>query len=194
MRHSSLELNWHLPVLDEEALQLKRYLVKDFDQNDISTEGLTFTVKTSPLIIFTSIIIEQKQSWKFAAAYDLIPTYNILYAKDFNPNTREYIFYAKDVVKEDLAPLLMELSKLYYEQLEYNSEPIPVDKPSPEPMKTEVHQCINCMTVYDVQYGDPEAGFKAGTLFSDLPEGYTCSLCESSKDDLQLVEVKREVV
>ena len=27
LRHSALELNWHLPVLDEEALELKNYLV-----------------------------------------------------------------------------------------------------------------------------------------------------------------------
>ncbi|MDQ3393192.1 MAG: rubredoxin [Bacteroidota bacterium] len=194
MRHSSLELNWHLPVLDEEALQLKRYLVKNFDQNDISTEGLTFTVKTSPLIPFTSIIIEQKQISKFAAAYDLIPTYNVLFAKDFNPNTRKYINYAKDVVQEDLAPLLMELSKLYYEQLDYHAEVIPVDKPGTEPFTMEVHQCGHCMTVYDAKFGEPEAGIEVGTLFADLPDAYICSLCEASKDDFQLVTLKREAV
>ena len=38
-RHSSLELNWHLPVIDDEALSLKRFLVNDLDQQDISTTG-----------------------------------------------------------------------------------------------------------------------------------------------------------
>src|SRR3546814_18020803 len=40
MRHSSLELNWHLPVLDEEPMDLKRFLVRELDQQDISTHGL----------------------------------------------------------------------------------------------------------------------------------------------------------
>lgn len=189
MRHSSLELNWHLPVLDEEALQLKRYLVKNFDQNDISTEGLTFTVKTLKLMPFTSIIIEQKQVSKFAASYDLIPTYNVCYAKDFNPNTREYITYAKDVGKEDLAPLLMELSKLYYEQLNYHSEPTIAGKPTTSPKSRQVHQCKHCQTVYDARYGDPTVGIEVGTLFNKLPENYVCSLCDASKEDFEIVEV-----
>ena len=46
-RHSSLELNWHLPVIDREALELKRFLVRELDQQDISTHGLTFTIKTN---------------------------------------------------------------------------------------------------------------------------------------------------
>ena len=42
IRHSQLEMNWHLPVDDLEALELKKFLVLSFDQNDISTYGLTF--------------------------------------------------------------------------------------------------------------------------------------------------------
>ena len=38
-RHSSLELNWHLPVIDREALELKKFLVRELDQQDISTDG-----------------------------------------------------------------------------------------------------------------------------------------------------------
>src|SRR5690606_29200017 len=41
VRHSMLELNWHLPVADKSALNLKKFLVQNFDQNDISTYGLT---------------------------------------------------------------------------------------------------------------------------------------------------------
>ncbi len=189
MRHSSLELNWHLPVLDEEALQLKRYLVKNFDQNDISTEGLSFTVKTCSLIPFTSIIIEQKQLLKFAGNYELIPSFNLLYAKDFNPNTRKYITYAKDVVQEDLAPLLMELSKLYFEQLNNQAEPTIADKPKASPVSKQVHQCKHCKTVYDAKYGDTLAGVEVGTLFEKLPDNYVCSLCDAPKSNFVLVEV-----
>ena len=30
IRHSLLELNWHLPVSDNESLQLKKFIVRDF--------------------------------------------------------------------------------------------------------------------------------------------------------------------
>src|SRR5690606_4983693 len=62
-RHSSLELNWHLPVIDNEALELKRFLVRELDQQDISTHGLTFTIKTNrDMFLFTSIVIEKNKS------------------------------------------------------------------------------------------------------------------------------------
>jgi rubredoxin len=189
MRHSSLELNWHLPVLDEEALQLKRYLVRTFDQNDISTEGLTFTVKTVPMELFTAIVVEKNPVSQYAGNYALLDTYQVLYCQDFNPNKRQYITYAKDVLKEDLAPLLMKLSFLYYEQL--NNEPeVKTPKPLPEKkLQKPVYQCPDCLTVYDAAFGDPAAGIPAGVAFADLPDHYTCALCEAPKSRHQLVQV-----
>ena len=190
MRHSSLELNWHLPVLDEEALQLKRYLVRTFDQNDISTEGLTFTVKTVPMELFTSIVVEKNPVSQYADTYELLDTYQVLYCQDFNPNKRQYITYARDVLKEDLAPLLMKLSLQYYEQL--NNEPEvkaakPVDR---QHQQKPVYQCADCLTVYDAAFGDPAAGIAAGVAFADLPDDYTCSLCEAPKSSHRLVQVE----
>ncbi|GEO02465.1 hypothetical protein AAE02nite_01290 [Adhaeribacter aerolatus] len=185
MRHSSLELNWHLPVLDEEALQLKRYLVRTFDQNDISTEGLTFAVKTVPMVLFTAIVIEKNPVSQYADKYELLDTYNVLYCQDFNPNKRKYITFAKDVLKEDLAPLLMELSCLYYEQLNYEPEvkvnkPIAESKPQPN-----LHQCPDCLTVYDPAFGD--GNILPGVPFPDLPADYTCPLCEAPKSAFKLM-------
>ena len=190
MRHSSLELNWHLPVLDEEALQLKRYLVRTFDQNDISTEGLTFAIKTVPMVLFTSIVIERNPASQYSDKYDLLPTYNLLYCKDFNPNKREYTTFAKDVLQEDLAPLLMELSRLYYDQLHYEPE-VKAPKPTPDHKPLQhVYQCQHCLTVYDEVYGDATANIPAGVSFKDLPETYVCSLCEAPKTEFRQVPVE----
>jgi rubredoxin len=190
MRHSSLELNWHLPVLDEQALQLKRYLVRTFDQNDISTEGLTFTVKTVPMELFTAIVVEKNPVSQYAGTYELPDTYQVLYCQDFNPNKRQYITYARDVLQQDLAPLLMKLSFLYYEQLNNEPEimtprPVPVQHP-----QQPVYQCADCLTVYDAAFGDPAAGIPAGVAFADLPGAYRCALCEAPKSSHQLVLVE----
>ncbi|GAA4828811.1 rubredoxin domain-containing protein [Algivirga pacifica] len=177
VRHSSLELNWHMPVLDQEALELKNYLVRALDQQDISTYGLTFTVKTQPMILFTTVVIERAlnhEQWQQ-------DTYNILYAKRFDPNTAEYLYYAKGVRKEVLPALMVEVSYMYYEQLE-----------TPSLMSGEIellddkghsnYQCPSCLTIYDEMLGDLSQGVSANTPFALLPETYECAVCGTQKE------------
>lgn len=187
-RHSSLELNWHLPVLDEEALSLKRYLVRNFDQNDICTQGLTFSIKNSPTQLFTSVVVEKNPPSIYGQKYDLRPTYNILHCKNFNPNNHEYLIYAQDVEKEDLPALLMELTREYYTKFyitsTVESQPsIPISQ-----TKDEVFQCLHCLTIYDPKIGDPLQGIDEGTLFSQLPSTYTCPTCEGVYEDFRKVD------
>jgi hypothetical protein len=119
VRHSMLELNWHLPVANEDALKLKKFLVHNFDQNDISTYGLTFGIAdhTRKVYYFTSIVIERNKTPSDLKVLEIRDTYNLLYAKNFDPNTREYLTYVQDIDKNELPGLLMELSQMYFEQL-----------------------------------------------------------------------------
>lgn len=113
MRHSSLELNWHIPVLDEDALKLKQFLVDELDQQDICTHGLTFSIITgNEARWFTSIVIKR------GAGYGSHRTdsFDLYYAEGFNPNTLRYFAYAKGVTTEVIPALLVELSKSYYVQ------------------------------------------------------------------------------
>ncbi|MEO8473038.1 MAG: rubredoxin [Chryseolinea sp.] len=176
-RHSSLELNWHLPVIDKEALELKRFLVRELDQQDISIHGLTFTIKMSrEMFLFTSIVIESNSS--AGSGY-----FDILYAKDFNPNTITYLNYAKQVRRELIPPLLVELSKLYFRQLNPEQENLKeVTEPTQvNAFRERVYQCTNCLTVYDPKYGDALANIPAGISFKDLPETYRCHVCDTDK-------------
>ncbi|MEO9964696.1 MAG: rubredoxin domain-containing protein [Reichenbachiella sp.] len=117
LRHSSLELNWHLPVQSEEALELKNFLVRALDKQDISTSGLTFTIKPNDdIYLFTSVVIEFNNE-----AHGENKTYNILYSKAFNPNSAEYLTYVSGVSKNVLPALLMELSVMYFDQIDDHS-------------------------------------------------------------------------
>ena len=177
-RHSSLELNWHLPVVDPEALELKRFLVRELDQQDISTHGLTFTIQTKrEMFYFTSIVIEKVNN---TTSTDL---YNILYAKNFNPNTITYHSYAKNVKKGIIPALLIELSKLYFRQLNPDRDVTEEIKPEEHYKHSEstAYQCPNCLTIYDEKFGDVDAGIKAGTKFKDLPSHYKCHVCGEAK-------------
>lgn len=190
VRHSSLELNWHLPVENTEAFELKQFIVRNFDQNDISTYGLNFSVSNiaENETYFTSTVIEINQAPTIIKDYKIRPTFNVLYCKNFNPNTKEYITYAQDVDKMDLPGLLMELSKLYFEKLGENDDTeskIDTDKKR----EKEAYQCTACLTVYDADYGDKTANIEAGTLFSSLPNNYCCSVCEAPKETYKLVKI-----
>ena len=182
LRHSSLELNWHLPALDKEALDLKFYLVREMDQKDVSTYGLTFTIKTkSDVGLFTSVVIEKVE--------DEPGLYNILYSKNFNPNLTEYFFYAKKVHKSVLAALILELTLVYYDSLneeKNNSSKIEQIK---NHMSQDMYQCSKCMTVYDANYGDPSAGIAPSIGFINLPADYICPTCGAAKSSYQKMKL-----
>lgn len=178
-RHSSLELNWHLPVIDPEALELKRFLVRELDLQDISTHGLTFAIKTGrDTFFFTSIVIERQ------APNETLPgeRYQILYAKDFNPNNFSYLTYARGVKKEIIPALLIELSKLYFRQLNPEKEKV-VEKVEEIHLNgsTSSYQCSNCLTIYDKKYGDPASNIPPGVSFDKLPDAYKCHVCDTPK-------------
>lgn len=183
-RHSSLELNWHLPVVDQEALELKRFLVRELDQQDISTHGLTFTIRTTrEMFYFTSIVIERCVDTESRPG----ECYNILYAKNFNPNNVIYHVYARQVRREVIPSLLIELSKLYFRQLNPEKESQETQQAYAINGAHVAHQCSNCLTVYDRKYGDPEANIPPGVEFEDLPETYRCHVCDSPKKDFRPV-------
>lgn len=191
VRHSQLEMNWHLPVDDQEALELKQYLVNNFDQNDISTYGLTFGISkdVGKQSHFSSIVIEKNPTTQIGLDFEVKPTYNVRYFKDFDPNTRQYLIYAQDVDKKELPNLLIELSKAYFQQLGQKEKTSIKKKDINEREPKKVYQCQKCLTVYDNEVGDSKFGIEPNTKFKDVPEEYTCSVCGSEKMAFESVEL-----
>ncbi|TMM56697.1 rubredoxin [Maribacter algarum] len=192
VRHSQLEMNWHVPVDDAEALELKKFLVRSFDQNDISTYGLTFGISNDvgKRSHFASVIIEKNAPPAIVKDFEVRPTYNVLHFENFDPNTQKYIAYAQDVDKIELPGLLMELSKKYFAQLGKSTTKEEPVKNKNEKQTQKVYQCKSCFTIYDKLYGDAKAGVSAGTIFKDLSESYQCPVCNSPKDNFEKVELE----
>ena len=44
------------------------------------------------------------------------------------------------------------------------------------------YDCMICDYVYDPAAGDPDSGIPPGTAFADLPDDWTCPMCETSKE------------
>ena len=191
IRHSQLEMNWHLPVNDNDALELKNYLVRSFDQKDISTYGLTFGISNDvgKRSHFASIVIEKNKAPSLIKDFEIRPTFNVIHFENFDPNSGKYINYAQDVDQIELPILLMELSKKYFNEIGrlplLNDE---IEKIQ-ESMTETLHQCSSCLTVYDKKYGDEKAGIAPGTDFEDLPESYSCAVCESAKTNFVISDI-----
>lgn len=47
---------------------------------------------------------------------------------------------------------------------------------------TDRLECKTCWWVYDPAKGDPDQNIEPGTPFADLPDYWTCPVCNSSKD------------
>lgn len=195
IRHSQLEMNWHIPVDDEEALDLKKYLVRSFDQNDISTYGLTFGISNDvgKRSHFASVIVEKNSAPTIIKEFDVRPTYNVLHFQNFDPNTQKYQPYAQDVDKIELPGLLMELSKKYFGQLKKEPTVVTTEESTVAKNLQAVHQCTDCLTIYDENYGDLNSDIAPGTSFSELPEDYKCPVCASSKNSYEQIELSYTV-
>jgi rubredoxin len=184
-RHSSLELNWQLSDMNQEAIRIKNELVKDFDDRDIRTYGLTFAIDTGkPMDISSSIVIKKRPSlfnfWGFVKRFT---TYDIHYAPAFSLNSTSHLVYSYDVPWNSLALNLQNLSLRFYKQL---SKKDPVVKPVTEKKEVptdNLYECRHCLTLYHEKYGEPENDIPAGTKFEELPAAYKCPLCENPKSD-----------
>jgi rubredoxin len=194
VRHASNELCWQLEDLNDDALNLKRYLIRHFDRDDVRTYGLCFAIETQPKTsLFGSVVIRKlpNESRNQRRALD---RYDILYTKDFNPNSKEYIVFRKEISKEYLDTYLVSLSKYFYE-LNSAQDLIPHgayqesgSEPADMPQMRVVHQCSDCFTIYDPVYGDVVNNIPSGTSFDDLPVNYECPTCNAPKENFQTIE------
>jgi rubredoxin len=174
---------------------LKRYLIRQFDKEDVRTFGLCFAIKTQPKSgLFGSIII-RKQINQSANQRRVLDRYDILYTRNFNPNSKDYVLFRKDIEKENLAVYLISLCKYFYELQNrenvirmplYNDEVIQSDEVIQ--VKIRVFQCKNCLTIYDKEYGDSINGIKVGTEFEQLDNNYACPTCDAPKHDFVEIE------
>ena len=165
-------------------------MVRTLDQFDISTYGLNFGISeyNRDGHYFTSIVIEKNELPKDLEPIKIRDTYNVLFAKNFDPNTREYIVHSQDIDKLELPTILIELSRKYFEELGNTASEITEKQQKKEKPQQDIYQCQECLTLYNSEYGDETQGIPKGLLFENLPETYCCSLCEATKSNFRILE------
>ena len=189
VRHASIELNWQIEDFCPEGLQLKRWLVRRLDLEDIRTEGLTFAIRTRPRSGLSGSVVIRKQEGIRPDQLKLLDRYDIWHTVDFNAHSKEYVLFRKGLEKEDLFPYLASLCKEFYRQ-QSSQDPIALQEHPGQGMATkqEAFQCIHCLTLYDAQYGDPINGEAPGTAFGQTSPEYVCPVCGAPKSDFRAVE------
>ncbi len=188
LRHAANELNWQIEDLCDEGLQLKQYLIKEFDKVDLRTFMLSFAIKCNPKTgLFGSVII-RKQKNDEPQPQQL---FDILYTHDFNPNSKTFTLHRAGLEAAELPVHLIALCHSFYEVADHAEPNQALNAPETaqeEEAKIFVHQCKNCLTIYDEEFGDEFNEIATGIPFDELPASYCCPTCETGKEDFIPVE------
>ena len=185
VRHASNELNWQIEDLCPDGLRLKRYLVRQMDQDDVRTEGLSFTIKTQKGSGLAGSVVIRLQEGARSGQHKVLDRYSIWHTEGFDAHARESVLYRKDLEKETLFPYLVSLCKAFYEQ--QSGDPILAVEPGTGigaiARQEPGFQCRHCLTLYEEQYGDPDQAVLPGTPFGRLGADYVCPVCGAPKAD-----------
>ena len=52
----------------------------------------------------------------------------------------------------------------------------------------DTYVCAVCGYVYDPANGDPDSGVDPGTSFEDIPDDWTCPVCDAPKEQFEKEE------
>ncbi len=194
MRHAANELNFQVEDNCMEGLALKNFLVKHLSIDDTRTFGICIGIKTrTKSEIFSSILVRKRYLIDLPGI-KLFKVYDILCAKDFNPNERTAEVFSSGNPKIVLPEQLRRSVFKFYEYRAGLIKVKPAVASTINPVKQNaaeeyLYQCSNCHTVYDAVLGEPENKIPAGTSFEKLTSNYNCSLCDAGKESF--VKIKK---
>ena len=197
VRHAANELNFQVDDNSLDALKLKHHLVKYLNDDDTRTFGVCIGIKTKlKSEVFSSILVRRKPLIRLGKS-GLFHVYDILCAKDFNPNERTGYAFSTNNPKFLLAEQLRRAVLSYYKYYGEEEEVAIANNGKKDGLVVEkkielVYQCKKCLTVYDEKIGDPENGIDPETSFDQLPGDFRCSVCDSGKESF--VAIRRESI
>lgn len=125
LRHAANELNFQVEDNSLKALALKQHLLKYLNDDDTRSFGVCIGIKTRRKSeVFCSILVRRRPVFRIGK-WGFFHVYDILCAKDFNPNERTDTIYSRDNPKFVLAEQLRRAILSFYRIP--NTEPVPAD-------------------------------------------------------------------
>ena len=193
MRHAANELNFQVEDNCSEGLELKHFLVKHFSTGDTRTFGVCFGIKTRKKSeVFSSILIQKRHIINFLG-FKIFPVYDILCAKDFNPNERTGEVFSRGnprfILPEQVRRSVLKFYQHRLDVLQINQRNTTFKEEHSAPQDAAfLYQCNRCLTVYNELIGEVHNHISPGTPFKNLPEDYCCALCEENKSNFTRID------
>ena len=198
VRHAANELNFQVEDNCKDGLELKSFLVKHLHADDIRTFGICMGIKTRKKSeIFSSILIRRKPLLRIGK-FEFFHRYDILCAKDFNPNERTGFVFSSNNYKW-LLPEQLRRAIISYYTFQINkfntlrSEKLKKDTADSQKSISYVYKCPQCTYVYDEIFGEPQADIIAGTPFTSLDDSFTCPVCEMPKTGFAKIKKENQI-
>lgn len=195
VRHAANELAWQTEDHNGDGAELKNELIRHFSKNDTRTFGLCFGIQTRPKSeVFGSVLIRKRPLLRIGQL-PVFSVYDLYYTENFNPNSRTQVLFEKGLFKIHLPAQLERLCRRFNNQRSRDTLKTMLSEPDEaktavRPVKT-AHQCPDCMTIYDPEFGDILGDIPPGTAFEDLPAAYCCPTCDAGKADFVPIELTR---
>lgn len=196
VRHAANELAWQTEDHNADGAELKNELIRYFSKNDTRTFGLCFGIQTrAKSEVFGSILIRKRPLLRIGQL-PLFSVYDLYYTENFNPNSRNQLLFEKGLFKIHLPAQLERLCRRFNNQRSKESlKTVLLSEQDDAKLAVKlvklVHQCPDCLTVYDAEYGDILSAIPPGTAFEDLPASYCCPTCDGEKAIFQPVELSK---
>ncbi|SDM06814.1 rubredoxin [Siphonobacter aquaeclarae] len=187
VRHAANELCWQTEDDSDEGARLKKRILAVFERNDTRTFGLCFGIQTRPRSeVFGSVLVRKRPLFAIAG-WAFLYRYDIWHTEEFNPNSRKYQLFESGLWKIHVAVQLERLCRRY-SSLTWKEPEEPLVPEAPVASVRHVHECAECLTIYDPVFGDEANGIGPGVPFDVLEETYECPVCSSPKVAFREVE------
>ena len=187
VRHAANELNFQVEDHCSRGLALKNYLVQKLSRDDMRTFGICIGIKTRKKSeVFSSILVRERHLFTvFGRGF--FSVYDILCAKDFNPNERTGEMFSSNTPKFLLPGKFRKAIRLFFHQQATQQDKVRVlphpREEQPQGPPQWVYQCKDCLTIYD-----PSETLAGIDEQGSLPVGHFCSLCEAPAAEFRRLE------
>lgn len=178
IRHSLNELNFQVEDINEKSLLLKKFIVKHLNEDDIRTAGICFGIKSKPKTeVFSNILIRKRHLIKIGNV-GLLPVYDILLSKDFNPHARTGMVYRSSLFKYLLPEEIHGCIREYYRnKIKMNGNATQGSPKIEFERKEEFkYQCIKCKNILS----------DSNDLFQ---ENLVCPVCHAQGEYIQRIDM-----
>ena len=180
LRHDDVSLNWQV----EHGFENIRSRIIEMLRASEAAGGLSIALGPTAMQQDRAIAIVPARSFFFQKAY------RVYHHHGFQRHHSAWHGTGERLTAAQVGRHIKDLYQIYCNQFTRAliSSPVipdvkhePIIRTSPSNDAAEAYACIECMTVYEPERGDPRRDIPPHTTFEQLPDDYECSVCGATR-------------